>query len=279
MPAINYGSATLGQVDEKYFAEAKTNDLVNNGDIRLEWHGKQTLTIYTIDVVPENDYIRDGRDRFGEPVELGNQVQTFTLSQDKAVSVTVDRGNREDADLVLDAKKHSFRQVREVSVPTTDKYRLNIAFAYAVVNSQGATSTTSNTDMYQKFLTQQAALDDALVPEEGRVALFTPTALNKMKRDAEYKRESDASYKDMKTGTVAMIDGTEIRKVPTSYLPANSTFLLLHKDVLISPTKFNMIRILTEVAGLDGALLEMRRYYDCFIPKNKGTAIRFHKES
>ena len=98
-----------------------------------------------------------------------------------------------------------------------------------------------------------------------------------MKRDAEYKRESDASYKDMKTGTVAMIDGTEIRKVPTSYLPANSTFLLLHKDVLISPTKFNMVRVLDVVQGIDGKVAEGRRYYDAFIPTNKGVGIRLRK--
>ena len=279
MASVNFGSATLGQVDEKYFLEAKTELIVNKSDIRLDWHGKNSLTIYQIQTVSENDYVRANENRFGTATELADTQQVFTLSQDKAVNITIDRGNLEDSDLVRDAKKHSMRQVREVSVPTTDKYRLNTAFAYAVANSQGATAATTSSNIFSKFLDQQVQLGENLVPEDGRVAFFTYAAAAKLKQDAQYKLNCDASYADVKKGVISMVDGCKIVVVPSSYLPANSTFLLIHEEVLIAPTKFNLIRILTEQKDIDGVYLQMRRYYDCFIPTNKGVAIRFHKES
>ena len=162
---------------------------------------------------------------------------------------------------------------------TPDKYRLNTAFAYAVANSQGATAATTSSNIFSKFLDQQVQLGENLVPEDGRVAFFTYAAAAKLKQDAQYKLNCDASYADVKKGVISMVDGCKIVVVPSSYLPANSTFLLIHEEVLIAPTKFNLIRILTEQKDIDGVYLQMRRYYDCFIPTNKGVAIRFHKES
>lgn len=278
MATRNYGSKSLSVVDERFTTESKTDIIINKG-ITLEFNGVNSVTIYTVDTVEEVNYTRDGENRFGPLVELPTGVQTFTLSQDKAATWTIDRGNRNDEMMVTEAKKSMARQIREKAIPNTDKYRLATLFAYAVARSQGATNATSKTDIYEKFLHQQAALDDAEVPEEGRVAYFTPTALNKLKQDPTFVKQCDTSYKDLKSGTIGMVDGTKIVKVPASYLPANSTFMVVHEKVLISPTKMKLARILDEVQGIDGWVAEYRRYYDAFITTNKGVAIRFHKES
>lgn len=279
MATVNFAAADLGVVDEQYFLAAKTELIVNKGDIRLDFAGKQTVSIYSLETVAENNYVRSGDNRFGVAIELADSQQDFTLSQDKSTNQTIDRGNLEDTMLVRNAKKHAMRQVREVSVPTTDIYRLSVAFAYAVAQSNVATAATSESNIFEKFLDQQAAMDDDLVPEEGRVAFFTPTALNKLKRDPEFKQACDTSYSDNKKGIVGMVDGCTIVKVPSSYLPANSTFLLIHNEVMISPTKFNLIRILTDQKDIDGVYVQTRRYYDAFIPTNKGNGVRGHKES
>lgn len=279
MATVNFAAADLGVVDEEYFLQAKTELIVNKGDIRLDFSGKQTVSIYSLQTVAENNYVRSGDNRFGTAIELADAQQDFTLSQDKSTNQTIDRGNLEDTMQVRNAKKHLMRQVREVSVPTTDIYRLSVAYAYALANTQGAASATTASNIFSLFLVQQAALDDALVPDEGRVAFFTPTALNKLKRDPEFKQACDASYADNKKGIVGMVDGTTIVKVPASYLAANMTFLLIHNEVLISPTKFNLMRILTDQKDIDGVYVQTRRYYDAFVPTNKGVAIRYHRES
>lgn len=274
--AQNYAAAHLKQLDERFFVESKTDIISNKGSIRLDWNGKNSVTIYNVNVVAENDYIRSGTNRFGSLVELGTGTQTFTLSQDKAFTFTVDRGNLEDSMMVQEVASAVKRQVREVSVPTTDVYRLGILTAYATTNSQGSLGSTaaSNTTAYSLILTQQAALDDAKVPEEGRVLFGTPTFINLLKRDPEFQKQCDTSMADLKKGIIGEVDGLTIVKCPSSYYVTKFEFMIVHKDVLIAPTKFNSVRTLDDVQGIDGWVAEGRRYYDAFIPTNKGVAIR-----
>ncbi len=274
--AQNYAASHLKVLDERFSLESKTDIVINKG-IRLDFNGKNSVTIYNVDVVAESDYVRSGTNRFGALVELGTGVQTFTLSQDKSFTFTVDRGNLEDSMMAQEAAKAVKRQVREVSVPNTDVYRLAALTTYANSNSQVTTSALAANDTYQKILAAQALLDDRLVPEDGRILFVTPTTHNLLKRDPEFQKECDTSYKDLKKGVIGMVDGTTIVKVPTSYFASNTGFLLVHEGVLVSPTKFNSVRILDEVQGIDGWVAEGRRYYDAFIPTNKGKAMQWHK--
>lgn len=276
----NYASAHLKQLDERFYTESKTDVIVNKG-IRLDFNGKNSVTIYNVDTVAEGDYVRSGSNRFGALVELGTGTQTFTLSQDKAFTFTVDRGNLEDSMMAQEAAKAVKRQVREVSVPATDIYRLSVLTSYAITNVQGVvagTALAANT-AYQLILAQNAALDDAEVPEDGRVLFVTPSVLNLLKRDPEFQKDCDTSYRDLKKGIVGMVDGLTIVKCPTSYYVTNFQFMIVHEDLLISPTKFNSVRILDEVQGIDGWVAEGRRYYDAFIPSQKAEAVRVYTKS
>lgn len=278
--AQNYAAKDLATIDERFYTESVTQPIINNG-IKLTFEGVNSVTIYNVDVVAEVDYVRSGHNRFGPLVELGTGVQTFVLSQDKAFTFSVDRGNLEDSMLVQEADRAVKRQVREVSIPTTDIYRLSILAAYAVANSQGVISGSAPTNQtaYQLVLAQQAALDDAEVPAEGRYMYVTSTFYNLLKRDPEFVKDCDTSVKDLKRGILGDVDGLTIIKAPASYYVSKFAFMIVHKKVLVAPTKFNMIRILDEVQGIDGKVAEGRRYYDAFIPKNKGVAIRIYTTS
>jgi hypothetical protein len=274
--AQNYAAAHLKVLDERFHTESKTDIIVNKG-IRLDFNGKKSVTIYNVDVVAETDYVRNGQNRFGSLIELGTGEQTFTLSQDKAFTFTVDQGNLEDSQFAQEVAKSVKRQVREVSVPTTDKYRLAVLSAYATANSQGVPATSlTNTTAYAAILAQQAALTDAEVPEDGRVCFLTATTHNLLKRDPEFVRDCDTSYKDLKKGIIGQVDGLTLVVCPASYYVAKFAFMIVHKSVLVAPHKFDMVRVLKDVQGIHGAVAEGRRYYDAFIPANKGVAIRQH---
>lgn len=276
MAGQNYASAHLKVLDERYFQKAKTDLIVNKG-IRLDFNGKNSVTIYNVDVVAESDYVRNGANRFGALVELGTGTQTFVLSQDKAFTFTVDRGNYADSQMVTEVATAVKRQVREVSVPTTDIYRLATLTAYAVANSQGTTAATTNSNAYQQLIAQKAAMIDLLIDPDNIVVFLSQTQYNLLRRDPEFKVASDGAYRDVKSGVVNEVDGMKLVVVPTSYLPANVGYLLVADDVLVAPTKFDMVRTLDDVQGIDGWVAEGRRYYDAFIPTNRGKAIRFHK--
>lgn len=280
MAVMPFAASHLKVIDEKYFVKAKTDIVINKG-IRLEFDGRRSVTIYNFSTVAEVDYVRDGANRFGQLVELGLGTQTFTLSQDKAFTYTIDRGNYADNMMVNEVGSTVKRQVREVSVPTTDKYRLATMQAYAVANSQTDTPaviTTSNS--YSTFVNQVADLYDTdSVEPDNLVAFMTRSKWNLLRRNAEFKLASDDAYSDVKTGVVTTVDGVKIVPVPTSYLPTNTSWVIVADDVLVAPTKFDMIRTLTEVQGIDGWVVEGRRYYDALIPANRGKALRVHMEA
>jgi hypothetical protein len=273
----NYAQDTLDLIDERFFLESKTNAIVNNG-IEFEFTGVNTVTIYNVDVVAENDYVRSGTMRYGELVELGDGVQDFILSQDKAFSISIDRGNREDSKMVLAIEDAVDRQVREVSVPTVDVYRLAILTAYAVANSQVATNALAYNDVFQKILVQRAALINAKVNLDDIVLYINPTVESYLWRDPEFKTASNKATEDRATGVLGTVLGMTIVVAPDSYYIANFGFMLVSKKVLVAPTKFNEIKTGDGFPfGISGMVAFGRRYYDAFIPTNKGVAIRLHK--
>lgn len=267
-----YASASLKVLDERYFAKAKTNDIINKG-IRLDFNGRNSVTIYNVNTVAETDYVRGGANRFGQLVELGTGTQTFTLSQDKAFTFSIDRGNWADSMMVTEAAEAVKRQVREVSVPTVDRYRLATLQGYAVANGQSQVTVVTNSNAYQTYLAANVYFTNNLIENENIHVFMTRTYYNLLRRDPEFKVASDEAYRDVKSGDVKEVDGIKIHIVAASYLPTNTEFLFTADDVLVAPTKFDMIRTLDEVQGIDGWVVEGRRYYDAFIPSNRGKAI------
>lgn len=276
MSAQNYASAWLDVIDERLHLATKTADIVNKGGVRLEFNGKNSVTIYTVNTVSEVNYVRSGSNRFGTLNELGTGAQTFTLSQDKSFTFSVDRGNLEDSMMVQEVNKAVKRQIAEVSVPNTDIYTLAAAHALALAQSQGATAAVTASNAYVKFLAQNDAMTEAKVPETGRHCFMSPATYSLLKQDTTFRLACDTAYADLKKGVIGMVDGVMLHKVPSTYLPTNEVFLFIWEEALIRSMKFNSTRVLTDVQGIDGAVAEGRRYYDVFGPANKVPGLRYH---
>lgn len=279
MPSVNYASAHLAELDKEFTLPSKTSEIVNKGDIDLDFEGRNAVTIYTVEDVAEVDYVPAGVNRFGTMNEIVTGTQTFTLSQDKAATWSIDRRTLDDQMMVTKAAESITRQIQQVAVPAVDVYRLAILQAYAVANSQTTTNGLSSSDAFSDFLVQTAALTDALVPEEGRVCFMDETRYNLLRLDTAFTKACDTAYADLKTGVRGMVNGVKIIVVPNSYLVANTGYLFTHEKTMISPTKFQSSRILDNVQGIDGKVCEYRRYYDAFIPSKKGVSIRAHMTS
>lgn len=280
--AQNYASAHLKVVDERVYLESLTMDAFKN-DIRLEFNGKNSVTIYNVNTVAEVDYNRAevNGSRFGQLTEVGTGTQTLTLTQDKAFNAAIDRGNYEDSQMVTEAASFVKRQVREVSVPATDVYNLGILTAYAISNSQGViggTAVAYNT-IYSLILAQNAALDELKYPPEGRTLWITPTNYNLLKRDPEFMKACDTTVANLKKGIIGEVDGLTIKKVPASMLVAKFEFMITCKGVAVAINKFNMIRTLDNDSNIDGWLVQGRRYHDCFILSQKATGIRIYTKA
>ncbi len=276
MAAQNYASATLDQIDERLHLATKTADIVNKGGVRLDFNGRNSVTIYTVSTVSEVNYTRSGTNRFGALNELGTGTQTFTLSQDKSFTFSVDRGNLEDSMMVQEVNKAVKRQIAEVAVLNVDVYTLAAAHSLALAQSQGATAAVTSSNAYTKFLAQNDAMTEAKVPEDGRYCFMSPATYSLLKQDTTFMRSCDTTMADLKKGVIGTVDGVTLVKVPSTYLPTNEVYLFIWDQVLIRPMKFNSTRVLTDVQGIDGAVAEGRRYYDVFGPANKVPGLRYH---
>ena len=287
--AQNFAAKYQKVVDEVFRLNSLTDIVINKG-IRLDFNGVNSVTIYGVATVAETAYVRSGSNRFGALVELDTTKQTFVLSQDRAFTYTIDRGNFEDSMMIQEAGSTLQRQIEVVCVPNTDIFRLAALSAYAVTNTQGtgfagATGTGSSVtavaltsaNIYVQFLNAGINLDDAKVPADGRVAFVTPATYALLKQDSNFIKPSEMAQELLIKGVIGEVDGVRIVKVPTSYLPAGTGFMLVHNSALVAPHKFDTFRILKEVQGVDGWVVEGRRYYDAFIPANHGVGIRLHK--
>jgi hypothetical protein len=276
--AVSYKTDVLSTIDERMYLESKTAPIVNNG-VKLEFsNGNNAVTIYTVNVVSENDYVRSGTMRYGTLVEIGNSTQTFVLSQDKSFAISIDRGNRDDAAMVNEIDDAVKRQVREVSVPTTDIYTLSIAAAYAVANSQSATAAITAANAFTKVLDARAALLNAKVNVDDIVLYVTPAVEAFLWLDPLFKAAADTRNRDTANGVMGQVMGMTVVVCPDSYYIANFGFMMLSKKVLVRPMKFNSIRTGDGFPfGIDGWVGFGRRYYDVFVPANKGVMIRLHK--
>lgn len=273
--AQNYAAKFQKTVDEVFRLESVTTGIVNKG-IRLDFLGVNAVSIYGVATVAETNYVRSGTNRFGSLYELDTTKETFTLSQDKAFTFSIDRGNYEDSMMITEAGSALKRQIEVVSVPNTDIYRLTTLFTYCQNNSQmGTTSGTATTSAtaYSNVLDMQTILDNLFVPAKDRVLYVVPAFLSFLKLDANFIKPSDSAYKDLVNGFVGEVDGLPIVKVPVSYLPSTAEAMVVHEEVLVAPHKFDTYRILKEVQGVDGWVVEGRRYYDAFIPTNRGKAV------
>lgn len=276
--AVVYATEVLSKIDERFYLDSVTKTIVNNG-IEFEFsHGNNACTIYQVGVVTENDYVRSGTMRYGSLVELGNAVQTVVLSQDKSVAMSIDAGNREDSKMTLIMDEAVKRQVREVSVPTTDIYRLGILTTYAIANSQSATAAITAANAFTKILAGRTALINAKVKLGNIVCYVTAEVEAFLWLDPLFKSACDKRTADVATGQIGTIMGMDIIVVPSTYFVANFGFMLVGKDVLAAPTKFNKIKVLDgDSFGIDGLVAFLRRYYDAFIATNKGVGIFVQK--
>ena len=262
MATIDYAKKYASQVSEKFVEGTKTAGLVNN---KYDFTGVKTVKVYNVSTAPLNDYKRTGTNRFGTPAELDATTEELTMSQAKSFTFVIDALDKDETGLALEAGTALARQIREVVVPELDKYR----FA-KMVEKAGHTKeeTLTAENIYEVITEGTELLDDAEVPQVGRQLVVSPKAYKLMKLSNDIILDTDLSDEQRAKGVIALIDGLEVNKVPSSRLPENVDMLISHQNATCAPVKLAVYRVLTEVPGINGALAEGLIYHDAFVLEN-----------
>lgn len=276
--AIDLVTKFAPYTDEMFKNESKKSLLTNND---FDWTGAHTVKVYKISTAIMNDYDRSntasasaGRwSRYGDVQSLNATTEEFTLTKDRSFTFAIDKLDTDETAQQLAAASALARQQREVIIPEVDKYVYNVICTGAGTKPAAVELTAEN--IYTEILKASQTLDDAEVPETGRILIVTPSVYLLMKQCKDITMETEIGNDMRLKGVVSNLDGASVVKVPASRLPENFGFLLAHPSATVAPTKLEDYKIHQDPPGISGSLVEGRICYDAFILDNKKKALYY----
>lgn len=273
--AISLVTQYLPYVDELFTTESKKSLLTNQD---LSWTGAHTIKVYKVTTAEMGDYGRSGPEegnwsRYGAIQGLDATTEELTLKKDRSFTFAIDKLDRDETGNTLAAASALARQVREVVIPEVDTYVYGVMTANAGHKPAAVELTKEN--IYAEIIKGSTAIDNAEVPETGRVILVTPDVYLLMKQCKDITMETDIGNDMRLKGVISNLDGAAVIKVPANRLPNKFGFMIAHPCATVAPTKLEDYKTHTDPPGISGDLVEGRICYDAFVLDNKAKAIYY----
>ena len=275
MATINLTTVIQHYTDEQFTTESKKSLLTNQD---FSWTGAHPVKVYNISTATMNDYGRTGPatsnwSRYGAVASLDATTEEFTLTKDRSFTFAIDKLDEDETAQQLAAASALARQQREVVIPEVDKYVYGVMATKAGTKPTATALTSDN--ICTEILKGSQELDDAEVPENGRVLVVTPATYLLMKQCADITMETDIGNDLRLKGVISNLDGMSVQKIPTSHLPDNFGFMIAHPVATVAPVKLEDYKIHQNPPGISGSLVEGRICYDAFVLDNKVKAIYY----
>lgn len=276
--AINLVTTFKPLVDEK-FTTASKKSLLTNTD--YDWTGAHSIKVYKITTSAMNDYGRTGPaqgnwSRYGAVASLDAVTEEFTLKKDRSFTFAIDKLDTDETAQQLQAASALERQLREVVIPEVDSYTYGIMCANA--GTVPAAKALTATNIYVEILAGSEDLDNAEVPETGRVLVVTPATYALMKKCKDITMETDIGSDLRLKGVIGMLDGMSVQKIPANRLPSGFGFMIAHPCATVAPVKLEDYTIHDNPPGISGSLVEGRICYDAFTLDNKVKAVYYQAQ-
>lgn len=263
-------------VDEQFSAESKRGLLTNQD---FDWTGAHTVKIYKVTTSKMNDYDREGANtgenwsRYGSISPLEATTEELTLKKDRSFTFVTDKLDEDETAGNLDSARALARQSREVIIPEVDSYTYGVMCEKAGTKPAAIALTAEN--IYTEILKGSEALDDAEVPEVGRVLVVKPSIYALMKKCKDITMETDIGSAQRMMGVIGIIDGCAVVKVPAIRLPDDFGFMIAHPCATVAPVKLEEYNVHRNPPGISGSLVEGRVCYDAFVLENKTKGIYY----
>src|SRR5690606_25474713 len=181
MAVLNYAELYTQGLQQKYsdglfFSELYMNQ--NNNQIR--WINAKTIQIPRIDVTGMVDVDRDSIGDFTR--EVDNSWETKTLQHDREFRTLVDPVDVDETNMAVTIANITRVFNDEQKLPEMDKYLASKLFAefeqYGGVADETALDVNNALQVFDKLMEQ---MDEAEVPQEGRLLYVTPAVYTLLK--------------------------------------------------------------------------------------------------
>lgn len=281
-------------LDAKYSSSIRTGDLTGNAVLVRESMQANAILVPKITTQGLANYNRATGFVAGTS-DLTWETHTFT--QDRGRGFSVDNAdNMETADTGFGSLAADF--IEQQVAPETDAYRFATMFANAGT-AVAANLTAATVDAAITAATQ--AMDDANVPEEGRLLYMSAEVKKLLKDSTKYDYTAGingkriATYDDMKVVVVpktrfytgiTLLDGTTSGQAAGGYIKTATTgkdinFLVVHPSAVLPIVKINEPRVFTPDINQDADAykFQLRLYHDLFVFENKVDGIYAHNKT
>ncbi len=269
---INLTTRASSRVLERFKIGSCTEGLFSHD---YNFDGVKTINVYSVDTMAMNDYnpeLTTGASRFGSLINVGDTVQSFTLTQNKSFVGTIDESYNTQQMQIKKAGQILRRQTDEVIIPLLDKYRLNALATNADSTDifSYAASYFTAANIVDTIMTANAVMSDELVPDTGRVLYMTYADAVKLKLASQVVGIDKLGEKSIVNGVMGKIDKVQVRLVPSGYLPSGCKFMIVKTGVSLAPLTVKSYKVHDGGHVLDGKIVTGHLMHDCFVLK-KGT--------
>lgn len=268
--------------DEQYkkglldtFHKASETDDMFSHDLDMEFSGVKTVHVTSLRTEKLQDYDRSKEvgtgSRYGRTKEVGNEVQTFTMTQDKSLSLSIDKGNNKETMDKAKVGRVMKAEREERIIPEVDKYRLDKWAKEAGIHEELAAAPTKSTIVSQ-ILELHNKMLDADVPDQLQLRV-SRTYMPTLKLSTEWAALDSLGGKTLPKGCIGEFDNMAVKPMSSKRMPENVPFMITFKGALIAPMKINDFKGHVDPPGLSGDLLEFRMMHDAFVLGKKANGI------
>jgi hypothetical protein len=247
-----------------------------------KWTGVDTVKIYTRTTFATVDYDRNGgSERYGNGNNATTSIQTWTVEQDSAFNIIVDRLDNDQQMGVLKPGELLADQLKEQIVPEVDAYVLAAMVTAGAAASRDDIVTDAAVTASNAWVDFLAIRADIMANEggsEGFAAVMLPKYYNFLKQSG-LVLDSDKGQTKLESGDLGLVDGVRVRTAPASRLGTDVNMIITHPSVTTFADVLTDYTTHKNPPGISGWKIEGRVAYDAFVDTNKVNRLGIHKSA
>ncbi|PGH85774.1 capsid protein [Bacillus thuringiensis] len=296
MAVLNYATNYEKALKQRFTTGLRFSKLYNtSNNATVKWTGANTVRFPRITTTGMVDYNRDTITNATRKVD--NDWETKVLEHDRQWKTLIDPMDIDETNLAVSIANFTRVYNDEEKTPEMDKYMASKLYSEFIgYGGLPVTTPLDVTNILSTFDDMMTEMDEAEVPEEGRLLYVTPTTKKLLKQAEDIQRQILVTNNNGKIDrAVRSLDEVEIIAVPSSRMKSAYDFtegavpavgakqmnmILIHPNTVIAPQKYEFASLAQPSAVTDLKYLwNERKYWDVFLFERRVPGVQMHVDA